>query len=217
IVLTVTDNGCGMNADTKAHIFEPFFTTKEQGKGTGLGLATVFGIVKQSGGHITVESEPGRGSIFRVYLPKTEDAVEEARRLQAISARGNETILLVEDEHAVRESTAEFLAQNGYRVLIAENGPEALRMAEQYEQPIHLLLSDLVMPRMSGKELSERIVGLHAETRVVFMSGYSQNLLSHQQILDPAYSLLHKPFRLADLGQLIRETLDRTRAAKAGG
>ena len=217
IVLTVTDNGCGMNADTKAHIFEPFFTTKEQGKGTGLGLATVFGIVKQSGGHITVESEPGRGSIFRVYLPKTEDAVEEARRVQAISARGNETILLVEDEHAVRESTAEFLAQNGYRVLIAENGPEALRMAEQYEQPIHLLLSDLVMPRMSGKELSERIVGLHAETRVVFMSGYSQNLLSHQQILDPAYSLLHKPFRLADLGQLIRETLDRTRAAKAGG
>ena len=208
VVLTVADNGCGMNAEIKSHIFEPFFTTKEQGKGTGLGLATVFGIVKQSGGHIEVETQPEMGTTFRIYLPQTEDAVQVTPEARTFSATGKETILLVEDEESVRESTAEYLAQNGYRVLIAEQGHEALEMAKAYEQTIHLLVTDLVMPQMSGKELSQRIARIHAETKVIFISGYSRNLLSDQQVLDPKYLLVQKPFRLEDLGQSIRRVLD---------
>jgi two-component system cell cycle sensor histidine kinase/response regulator CckA len=217
VMVAVKDNGCGMNAETKSHMFEPFFTTKEQGKGTGLGLATVFGIVKQSRGQIVVESEPGCGATFKIYLPCVEDVVHSDHHEEPIAAVfGRETILLVEDEPAVRESTAEYLVEQGYTVLKAERGEAALEIAEQHREAIHLLLTDLVMPRMSGRELSEKMTAIHPETRVVFMSGYSNNVLSTPQLLDPRHVLLQKPFRLEALGQCIRRTLSRKDVASAG-
>lgn len=216
VMLAVSDNGCGMNAETKAHLFEPFFTTKEQGKGTGLGLAIVFGIVKQSAGHIFLHSEPDHGTTFKIYLPRVEAAAQADNRGPSdVLFRGNETILLVEDEEAVRESAAEYLAGNGYTVLKAKEGPEALKIAAQHSQPIHLMLTDLIMPKMSGRDLSEKIASIHPETKVVFISGYSDNLLSNEQVLDPKHVLLQKPFRLTILGQRIRETLGRSNAASA--
>jgi CheY-like chemotaxis protein len=209
VVLAVSDNGCGMDAKTKSHIFEPFFTTKEQGKGTGLGLATVFGIVKQSGGHIFVQSEPGHGTTFKIYFPRVqEEVLPMERHVVDASFRGTETILIVEDEEAVRKSAAEYLRDNGYTVLAAGSGPAALQIAQEYSEPIHLLLTDLVMPKMSGRELAERMKTIHPRTKVVFMSGYSNNLLSSQQILERGHTLLQKPFRLATLGQCIRQTLN---------
>jgi len=216
VMLAVSDNGCGMNAETQAHIFEPFFTTKEQGKGTGLGLAIVFGIVNQSAGHIFLHSEPDHGTTFKIYFPRVEAAGQlDDRATMGLLFTGDETILLVEDEEAVRESAAEYLRENGYTVLEAKDGPEALKLAAEHSQPIHLMLTDLIMPHMSGRELSEKINGLHPETKVMFMSGYSNNLLSKEQVLDPKHVLLQKPFRLTTLGQRIRETLDRSRAASA--
>jgi PAS domain S-box-containing protein len=217
VMLSVTDNGSGMDSETVSHLFEPFFTTKGQGKGTGLGLATVFGIVKQSAGYIDVQSKPGRGTTFRIYFPETQDALQEAGDVLPPSLSGSETVLIVEDEDAVRESIAEYLAENGYRVLVAGRGSEALGIAAQYSQPIHLMLTDLVMPHMSGKELARQIVSLHPEIKAVFMSGYSNNLLSDsQQMLDRKYDLLQKPFRLTELGSFIRRALDRSRAVAAG-
>jgi CheY-like chemotaxis protein len=206
-----------MSAEIKSHIFEPFFTTKEQGKGTGLGLAIVFGIVKQSGGQIFVHSEPNIGTTFKIYFPsagaeaQTQDAEEHQRPLT-----GAETILLAEDEDGVRDSAAEYLRENGYTVLTAKGGPEALQIAERYDKPIHLLLTDLIMPIMSGRELSERLATIRPEVRVLFMSGYSNNLLSNQQILDPKHTLLQKPFRLTTLGKRIRDVLGRSIGAAAG-
>ena len=210
VVLTVGDNGCGMNADTKSHIFEPFFTTKGQGRGTGLGLATVLDIVQQSAGDIEVHSEPGRGSTFTIYLPRVAGVLEElgAPADEHIGVRGTETILLVEDEDSVREASAEYLRDNGYQVLKASCGAQALEVAKQYCGPIHLLLTDLVMPQMSGKELADHVTAMRQETSVVFMSGYSNDLLSNQQVLDPERILLQKPFRLEKLGRCIREYLD---------
>ncbi len=212
IMLSVSDTGCGMDSETKSHIFEPFFTTKEQGKGTGLGLATVFGIVKQSGGQIFVRSEPGFGTTFKIYFPRIEETVASAKsEIQPGSVRGRETILLVEDEVAVRESTAEYLSENGYTVLKAKKGSEALEIAEQHEGPIHLLLTDVVMPQMNGKELSEKFGRLYPTARIIFMSGYSNHFLSEQQAVDQGHILLPKPFRLATLGQCIREAFVETR------
>ena len=218
VMLAVSDTGCGMDEETKSHIFEPFFTTKEQGKGTGLGLATVFGIVKQSGGQIFLHSEPGVGTTFKVYFPRVVEAVQSGQEATRESfVGGRETILLVEDEASVREPAAEYLAENGYAVLKASKGSEALEIAENHAGPIHLLLTDVVMPQMSGKELSERFARLHPEARIVFMSGYSNNLLSNQQALDDKQVLLQKPFRLATLGQRIREALgDDAKRAGAG-
>jgi len=218
VMLAVSDNGCGMDAETKAHIFEPFFTTKEQGKGTGLGLATVFGIVNQNSGSIFVHSEPGHGTTFKIYLPHvgTAEQSEDISIPRGLDVSGDETILLVEDQEAVRESAAEYLAENGYSVLTASRGLEALEIAQQRKEPIHLLLTDVVMPHMSGRELSVRLTSIHPETKVIFMSGYSNNLLSNQQVLDPRHELLQKPFRLEALGQRIRETLSNRRAARGG-
>jgi two-component system cell cycle sensor histidine kinase/response regulator CckA len=217
VLLAVSDNGYGMDTATKSHIFEPFFSTKEQGKGTGLGLATVFGIVKQSSGHIFVHSEPGHGTTFKIHFPRVDEAAESHDHGACEgSFHGNETILLVEDEEAVREPATEYLTENGYVLLKASCGSEALVLAEQHNQPIHLLLTDLVMPKMSGRELAEKIACIHPETKVVFMSGYSNNLISSQQILDPKHVLLQKPFRLAALGRCIRETLSRAKAAGKG-
>jgi two-component system, cell cycle sensor histidine kinase and response regulator CckA len=219
VLLGVSDNGCGMDAETKSHIFEPFFTTKEQGKGTGLGLATVFGIVKHSGGQIFVNSEPGLGTAFKVFFPSV------AAKPQATTNAGNGhgsvpgtgTILLVEDEDGVRNSAAEYLSENGYTVLKANGGSEALQMAEQYEQDIDLLLTDLVMPQMSGTELAKKIAEMRPRICTIFMSGYSNNLLSDQQLTDPRQVLLKKPFRLAALGEQVRETLGKSKKAAAGG
>jgi PAS domain S-box-containing protein len=217
VMVSVSDNGCGMSAEIKSQIFEPFFTTKEQGKGTGLGLAIVFGIVKQSGGQIYVQSEPGMGSTFKIYFPLVETKIQmQSSEEHQQPVAGTETILLVEDEDGVRNSAAEYLRESGYTVLTARGGPEALHVAEQYDRPIQLLLTDLIMPRMSGSELSERIAITRPEIRVVFMSGYSNDLLSNQQILDPKHVLLQKPFRLATLGGRVRDVLGRSQGAAAG-
>jgi two-component system cell cycle sensor histidine kinase/response regulator CckA len=218
VMLAVSDNGCGMDEETKAHIFEPFFTTKEQGKGTGLGLATVSGIVDQNSGSIFVHSEPGHGTTFKIYLPHvgTEAQSEETSTTCSADCSGDETILLVEDQEAVRESAAEYLTGNGYSVLKASRGLEALDIAQQRKGPIHLLLTDVIMPQMSGRELSERVTSIHPETKVIFMSGYSNNLLSDQQVLHPQHELLQKPFRLEALGQRIRKTLRKKRSASTG-
>jgi two-component system cell cycle sensor histidine kinase/response regulator CckA len=217
VMVAVSDSGCGMDAATKAQIFEPFFTTKEQGKGTGLGLAIVLGIVKQSAGQIIVQSEPKAGTIFKIYFPLVDaTAQDETTETYDSSYRASETILLVEDEQGVRESTAEYLRQNGYNVLAANGGPQALAFATQLKEPIHLLLTDVVMPQMSGRELSEKVKMIHPETTVVFMSGYSNNLLSNQQTLDPRHILLQKPIRLPQLGKRLREILGRGAAASAG-
>ena len=209
VLVSVTDTGCGMDSETMSHIFEPFFTTKEQGKGTGLGLAIVFGIVKQSGGQVSVHSEPDKGTTFKVYFPMVEAAIErENADVVKRSSTGTETILLVEDEDGVRNSTAEYLRDTGYTVLTAAGGPEALQVAEQYDRPIHLLLTDVIMPFMSGRELAEIVTSRRSEIRIVFMSGYSDNLLSTHQILDTKHKLLRKPFSLESLGQYIREVLE---------
>lgn len=217
VMIAVNDNGCGMSAETKSHIFEPFFTTKGQDKGTGLGLAIVFGIVKQSGGQIFVHSEVDVGTSFKVYLPLVETEIQmqdEEESLQPVT--GTETILLVEDEDGVRGPTAEYLRESGYTVLTAKGGPDALQTAEGYSRPIHLLLTDLIMPLMSGRELSEKIAIIRPEIRVLFMSGYSNNLLSNQQVLDPRHVLLQKPFRLAALGRRVRDVLGRSHGTAAG-
>ena len=185
--------------------------------GTGLGLATVFGTVERSSGHIFVQSEPGHGTTFKIYLPTVEDTVRsDSPAPSDASVRGDHTILLVEDQEAVRESAAEYLAENGYTVLKASVGSEALEIAKRRKQPIHLLLTDVVMPQMSGRELSEKITRIHPETKVIFMSGYSNNLLSNQQVLDPKHELVQKPFRLTTLGRRIREILTGGLAAGAG-
>jgi two-component system, cell cycle sensor histidine kinase and response regulator CckA len=217
VAVMVSDNGCGMSAETKSHIFEPFFTTKEQGKGTGLGLAIVLGIVKQSGGQIFVDSEPDLGTTFKIYLPFVEEEIQmEDEEGHEQPLTGSETILLVEDEDGVRNSAAEYLRESGYTVLTAEGGQDALHVAQQYNETIHLLLTDLIMPLMSGRELAEKMASIRPDIRVVFMSGYSNNLLSNQQVLDPKHVLLQKPFRLATLGRRVRDMLGRSQGASAG-
>lgn len=207
VMVSVTDTGCGIDESTKAHIFEPFFTTKEQGKGTGLGLATVFGIVKQSAGQIFLDSEPGVGTTFKVYFPRVEETVDTvATEGPATSVAGNETILIVEDQTAIRESTAEYLVEHGYRVLQAQNGLEAMQVVSQHQGAVDLLLTDVVMPKMSGTELSKKFSAVYPKARIVFMSGFSN--LTVRQGLDSRHTLLQKPFRLATLGQSIREALN---------
>ncbi|MGH9864296.1 MAG: ATP-binding protein, partial [Candidatus Acidiferrales bacterium] len=174
VVLAVTDTGCGMDAATRAHIFEPFFTTKEEGKGTGLGLATVYGVVHQSHGGIWVESEPGRGARFEIYLPRVNAPLvaERPHKHVANGCARSETVLIVEDEEAVRELASEFLKTAGYNVLSAENGADALAIAEQIENPIHVLVTDIVLPKIRGPELAERLKQLRPEIKIVYMSGY---------------------------------------------
>jgi two-component system, cell cycle sensor histidine kinase and response regulator CckA len=217
IVVAVTDDGCGMSEATKSQIFDAFFTTKEAGKGTGLGLAIVLDIVKQSGGKIVVESELDKGTTFKIYFPRVEgESYRDIEKTIDSPCRATETILLVEDEETVRESIADYLRQNGYEVLKANGGPQALSLARQFEQAIPLMLTDVIMPQMSGRELAEQIASIHPETRVIFMSGYSDNLLSNRQILDPRHVLLQKPLRLASLGKCLRQILDCRKTATAG-
>jgi PAS domain S-box-containing protein len=212
VMLAVTDNGCGMDAETQAHIFEPFFTTKEKGKGTGLGLATVYGIVKQSGGYVWVYSEPGRGTSFKVYLPRVWDEQTTPGRDRRIEGQalpqGTETVLLVEDEKGVRELAREYLEMTGYTVIEAENGHTALELAALHSGPIHLLMTDVVMPGISGRELSERVKAIRPDIRVLFMSGYTDQAVVHHGILETDAVLLQKPFTVAALAAKLRDILN---------
>ena len=209
VVFSVTDTGHGMDEDTKARIFEPFFTTKEAGKGTGLGLPTVYGIVKQSGGFIWVYSEPGHGTTFKIHLPRVDQAPERLspRPGQAATGQGTETVLLVEDEDALRALLREVLESLGYRVLEAGLGAEALRIAREHRGPIHVLLTDLVMPQMTGRELADRLSCLRPDLKVLFMSGYGVGAAPRQEIpSDGAY--IEKPFTADAMGGAIRALLD---------
>ena len=237
VLLEVSDSGSGMDADTQAHLFEPFFTTKEAGKGTGLGLSTVYGIVEQSGGSITVETELGRGTTFRIYLPKVEAPATAAApptpvpvpvvtaRMQPEPARAGaatlepamvtevvpqraETILLVEDALRVRAVVREILEMNGYNVLEARHGAEALEISERHQGPIHLMVTDVVMPQMSGRELAQRLQPIRQDMRVLYMSGYTDDAIVRHGVLGAGMAFLSKPFTPDALALKVREVLD---------
>ncbi|MEW6545018.1 MAG: PAS domain-containing protein [Nitrospirota bacterium] len=210
VMLAVSDTGVGMDAATQARIFEPFFTTKTQGKGTGLGLSSVYGIVKQSGGYIFVYSEPGRGTTFKIYLPRVNEEVSPIHEKPSVRVipRGTETILLVEDEPAIRELVSTELAALGYTVLAARHGFEALLVSNSHEGPIHLLLADVVMPQMSGPELAERLTSSRPDLRVLYMSGYGSESIVHHGIIDPGTAFLQKPFTQETLASKVRAVLD---------
>ncbi|HEX8295329.1 MAG TPA: ATP-binding protein [Chthoniobacteraceae bacterium] len=212
VALSVEDTGSGMDKETQERVFEPFFTTKAAGKGTGLGLATVYGIVQQSGGSIRVESELGKGTTFTIYFPEEDAEVDPPQEPQRILPRSRkpETILVVEDEEIVRELVCTVLADQGYHVLCAENGPEALRLSRAHSGPIDLLLSDVVMPRMNGPEVARTLTTEHPKTRVLFVSGYSDNDISDRGIIAPGIRFLEKPFTPEALCRKIREVLDET-------
>jgi two-component system cell cycle sensor histidine kinase/response regulator CckA len=209
ILLAVSDTGTGMSAETQARIFEPFFTTKPQGKGTGLGLSTVYGVVKQSGGFIWVYSEVGRGTSFKIYLPRVDQPIERAGAARVVSEapRGTETILLAEDEQDVREVAREFLESGGYTVIEARDGTEALKRVEKYDGAIHLIVTDMVMPGMTGQELTAKLLQRRPEMRVLYMSGYSERAAVDSARGDSAIRLLTKPFSRWALLRAVHEIL----------
>jgi PAS domain S-box-containing protein len=213
VLLAVSDTGTGMNAETQAHIFEPFFTTKEPGKGTGLGLATVYGVVKQSGGFIWVYSELGKGTSFKIYLPRVDQPEDKGNPAQSFAEapRGTETILLAEDEQDVREVAREFLESGGYTVIEAFNGAEALRLAAEHKASIDLLVTDMVMPGMTGKELAGRLQHQHSGLGVIYMSGYSEQTVVENAQADSGMLLLTKPFSRGSILRAVREALNVTR------
>jgi signal transduction histidine kinase len=209
VMLAVSDTGTGMTPETKARIFEPFFTTKEKGKGTGLGLSTVYGIVKQSGGYVWVYSELGRGTTFKIYLPRVDEAAMEiAQRREPGTLTGTETILLAEDDGTLRALAAEALAKLGYTVLAAANGPEALATAAAHTGPIHLLVTDVVMPGLSGRGVAQQLGEVRPDTRVLYISGYTDDAIVHHGMLAPGLSFLQKPFTPAALARKVREVLE---------
>jgi CheY-like chemotaxis protein len=209
VMLAVSDTGCGMDGETLERVFEPFYTTKEVGKGTGLGLATVHGIVKQNEGHITVYSEPGEGTTFRIYLPRFAEETREAEETvdDKTVEGGDETILLVEDEASVRITSGLFLEESGYTVLSAETPAEALKVAAEHTGGIDLLITDVVMPGMSGRDLADRLGEDFPDLKCLYMSGYTANVIAHRGILDEDVEFLSKPFSQSVLTRKVREVL----------
>ncbi|HXY49890.1 MAG TPA: PAS domain S-box protein [Terriglobales bacterium] len=209
VMLSVSDTGTGMDKETQSRIFEPFFTTKEKGKGTGLGLSTVYGIVKQSGGYIFANSSPGQGTTFRIYLPRVMDAAAHSGPVKAASAAGggSETVLLVEDEESVRQLVRETLLARGYKVLEADNGEAGLRQVREQRGAIDIIITDVVMPGMSGRELATRVTADWPKIRVLFLSGYTEDAIIHDGVLEPGTAFLQKPFTLQALSRKVREIL----------
>jgi CheY-like chemotaxis protein len=210
VMLAVSDTGQGMDAETVSHIFEPFFTTKEQGKGTGLGLSTVHGVINQSGGHILVYSEPGHGTTFKLYLPRVDAPKRVSRRGPSAAdvRRGEETLLLVEDEEDVRNLARDVLVESGYTVLAVTGADEAVRICEEHDGPISLLLSDVVMPKVSGPQLAARLLDLRPDLRVLYMSGYTDEAIVHHGVLEPGTMFIEKPFTPESLSGKVRDVLD---------
>ena len=208
IMLAVTDSGCGMDEATRKRIFEPFFTTKEPGKGTGLGLATVYGIVKQSGGYIWCYSEPGRGTTFKVYLPVAAASAEAAAPSEAAALPGTETILVVEDEAPLRSIARRVLTRQGYRVLDAQDGHAALQLIAEYRGRIDLVVTDMVMPGLNGRALAERLAAAGCDAPVLYMSGYTDDDIVRRGLLQPGLAFLQKPFSPNSLAQAVRSTLE---------
>jgi CheY-like chemotaxis protein len=208
-MIAVSDDGVGMDAETQKHVFEPFFTTKGPGEGTGLGLAMVYGIVKQSGGYVWVYSEVGRGTTFKIYLPRVEErtGAEEEAPVTAATAGGHETVLVVEDTEDLREMIREVLEERGYTVLAASDGEQALALVGERTGPIELLLTDVVMPKLGGAGLARRVAELRPEIRVLYMSGYSNGAVSRQGVLTPGVTLLEKPFTGDALARAVRQVL----------
>jgi CheY-like chemotaxis protein len=207
--LAFSDTGAGMDTETLERIFEPFFTTKEVGKGTGLGLSTVYGIVKQDGGTINAYSEPGIGTTFRIYFPRVREAAEEGvEPVREAAPVGTETVLLVEDEEQILSLVARILEGHGYRVLSTRSPEEACRLAERHDGKIDLLLTDVVMPGMNGKELQGRIGGLRPGIPTLFMSGYTANAIAHRGVLDEGVAFVQKPFTVRSLAEKVRSVLD---------
>ena len=209
VMLAISDTGVGMDEATRARVFEPFFSTKDPAKGTGLGLSTVYGIIEQSGGHIRVQSEPGRGTTCRIYLPRLEEAAPEVHVVPLVSAaRGAETILVVEDEDAVRNLAQRMLQLGGYSVLTAGDGEEALRLLGRHDGPVHLILTDMVMPGMTGKDLADRIGAIEPRVKILFTSGYPGDAFVHSGLLDRDAPFIAKPYTVAALTRKVREVLD---------
>ena len=210
VMLSVSDTGVGMTPEVREKVFEPFFTTKEKGKGTGLGLSTVYGIVKQSEGNICVYSEPGQGTTFKIYLPQVDKPLTELKEeVSKEVQRGNETVLIVEDEETVRKLAVRMLKGLGYRVLEAPEGGTALLLCEEFKEPIHLILTDVVMLGMGGRKLVDRLKEIHPEMKVLYMSGYTDNAIVHHGVLGEGINFIHKPFTLDGLAKKVREALDK--------
>jgi CheY-like chemotaxis protein len=216
VMVALSDTGDGMDNETQSHIFEPFFTTKGT-KGTGLGLSTVYGIIKQSGGYIWVHSEVGKGTTFKIYLPRVASTGQVAAQVAApVEYRkvepGTETILLVEDEANLRYLARQYLEKQGYKVIEAADGAVAMQIAVAHDKVIHLLLTDVIMPGLNGRELAQRICEIRPNVKVLYMSGYTENMIGHDGVLDDGVRLLQKPFNLRDLKSIVREVLDSTPA-----
>jgi PAS domain S-box-containing protein len=211
VKLCVNDTGIGMTPEVREHIFEPFFTTKKKGKGTGLGLSTVYGIVKQSGGNIWVDSEPGLGTTYNIYLPRVDEPLEEMRKkeMRQELLDGGETILVVEDEEDVRRLTVRILQRQGYKVLEASGGNEALVLSKERKEPIHMVLTDVVMPGISGPQLTDQLINLHPKMKVLYMSGYTDNAVFHHGVLEKGVNYIQKPFTIDGLMKKMREVLDK--------
>jgi two-component system, cell cycle sensor histidine kinase and response regulator CckA len=211
VMLAVRDVGSGMNPETVSHIFEPFFTTKPKGKGTGLGLAMVYGVVVQSGGHVAVESKVGKGTSFKVYLPRVESVVPAEALPPAEALKGSETILLVEDEEQVRRLACDILQASGYTILEASGGLEALQVCETNHGGIQLMVTDVVMPGMSGRELADELSTVRPEMKVLYVSGYTEDAIGEYGVLEEGVNFLQKPFRPSDLARKVRDVLDASR------
>ena len=209
--IAVTDTGVGMSPEVMARMFEPFFTTKAKGRGTGLGLATTYGAVRQSGGFIGVHSEPARGTTFRIYLPRLRGAAatEQAQRAPVAIPRGTETVLVVEDDAEVRALAVRILATLGYGVICAANGMEAIDVAGAHAGPIAMALTDVVMPGLNGRQTAERLAAIHPECRILYTSGYADDAIVHRGVLEDGVAFVAKPYTPLTLGTKVRETIDR--------